>query len=125
MESIAAYFTSNPEAFALFVILSVVMILYFILSKFIKLTIAAIVVFFIVGGINVFSDPAPMPVAMGKTADILIAGGKSLGNRLGDFWRDSKEMAGEAKKMPGEVNDLLDAPVNYGNNNNQGDVKKK
>ena len=111
MESVTAYFAANPESFTLFVILAVVMVLYFILSKFIKLTIAVVLIVFIVGGVNVLKDPAPMPEKIKKTAETFVTGGKQLMNRFGDFWRDSKEMAGEAKKLPGDINKLLDAPV--------------
>jgi hypothetical protein len=124
MESIGAYFAANPDKFTMFAIFVVIMIVYFILSRFIKLTIAVIAIVLVVGGVNLFKNPAPLPEKIKKTAETFIAGGKQLTGRFGDFWKDSKEVASEAKKLPGDINQLLDAPVD-GGTKNKGDAKKK
>ncbi len=108
MEAISAYFSSNPTAFTVLVIFVVIMILYFILSKFIKLAIIFLFVILLVGGVYLFKDPATMSDKIKQTVETLKIGGEEIGDKLSDFWRDTKDLAGKAKKVPGQLNKMLD-----------------
>jgi hypothetical protein len=108
MESVSAYFSSNPAAFTLLTIFVVIMILYFILKKFIKLTIVLLFIILLVGGVYLFKDPATMPGKIKKSVETLKTGGDEIGEKFNKFWEDTKNLAGKAKKAPGELNKMLD-----------------
>jgi uncharacterized protein YjbJ (UPF0337 family) len=124
MESIAAYFAANPEKFTMFAIFIIIMLLYFIMSKLIKMAIVVIAVVLIIGGVNAFKDPAPMSVKVKKTAETFVTGAKQMVGRLGDFWRDSKEVAGEVKKLPGDLNKELNDASDIADKNIRENRKK-
>jgi hypothetical protein len=107
MESISAYFSAHPAAITLLTIFVVVIILYFILKKFIKLTIIVVFIIFLVGGVHLFKDPATMPDKIKKSVETLKTGGEQIGDKLSNFWKDTKNLAGKAKKVPGDINKLL------------------
>lgn len=109
MESISAYFTANPTAFTLLTIVVVLTILYFIISKFIKIAIILLIVILLFGGVTLFKDPASMPDKIKKSVQTFKTGGEQLLEKLTNIRKDSKEIAGKAKKVPGDINKLLDA----------------
>jgi hypothetical protein len=108
MEAISDYMAANPAAATLLTIFVVFMILYFILKKFIKLAIVVIFILLLVGGITLFKDPATMPDKIKSSIDTLKAGKEQIGDKFKNFWADSKELAGKAKKVPGDINQMLD-----------------
>lgn len=124
MESISAYFAADPEKFTIFIFLVVVVLLYSFMSKLIKLAIVIIAAVLIIGGVNAFMDPAPMSVKVKKTTETFIIGAKKMSNRFGDFWRDSKEVAGEMKKLPSDLNKELNAPSGQVDKNIKDNKKK-
>lgn len=108
MESVSAYFAAHPAAFTLLLIFVVIMILYFILKKFIKLTVVLVFIILLVGGINLFKDPATMPDKIKKSVETLKSGGEQIMDKVSNLWRDTKDLAGKAKKVPGDINKMLD-----------------
>lgn len=108
MESVGAYFQANPAAFTLLAISLVVLILYFILSKLIKLAIIVLLVILLGGGAYFFKDPASTSDKIKNSVETFKTGGEAIGNKLSRFWQDTKELAGKAKEVPGEINEMLD-----------------
>ena len=108
MESLSSYFTANPANFTLLAILFAIVILYFILRKFIKLTVILLIVILLAGGVNLLKDPASMPGKIKTTVQTFVAGGEQIWDKFSSLWRDTKDLADKAKRTPGEINKLLD-----------------
>jgi len=108
MESISSYFTAHPTVFTLLAIFAVIMIMYFILSKFIKLTVILLIIILLIGGVNFFKDPASMPDKIKQSFQTFKTGGEQVWDKFSSLWRDTKSMADKAKKAPGDINKLLD-----------------
>ncbi|HPN86380.1 MAG TPA: hypothetical protein PKV11_04865 [Smithella sp.] len=108
MESLSSYFTANPANFTLLAILFAIVILYFILRKFIKLTVILLIVILLAGGVNLLKDPASMPGKIKTTVQTFVAGGEQMWDKFSSLWRDTKDLADKAKRTPGEINKLLD-----------------
>lgn len=121
MESLSSYFTANPANFTLLAILFAIVLLYFILRKFIKLTVILLIVILLAGGVNLLKDPASMPGKIKTTVQTFVAGGEQMWDKLSSLWRDTKDLADKAKKTPGEINKLLNAA----NENVEADSKSK
>jgi len=121
MESLSSYFTANPANFTLLAILFAIVILYFILRKFIKLTVILLIVILLAGGINLLKDPASMPGKIKATVQTFVAGGEQMWDRFSSLWRDTKDLADKAKRTPGEINKLL----NTAKENVEADSKSK
>lgn len=121
MESLSAYFTANPESFTLLAILLVIVLLYFILRKFIIFTVILLILILLVGGVNLFKDPAAMPGKIKKTGETFVAGSQLMWDKFSSMWQDTKELAGKAKQVPGDINKLLDSA----NEDTGGDGKAK
>ncbi len=108
METASSFFSANPAATTLLTVFIVLMLLYFILKKFIKLAIVLIFVILLAGGIYLFKDPATMPEKIKNSVETLKTGGEQIVEKLTSFVSDTKNLAGKAKEVPGDVNDLLD-----------------
>ena len=109
MESVGAYFQANPAAFTMLAIFFVVMILYFILSKLVKLAIIVLLVVLLGGGAYLFKDPASMPDKIKTSVETFKAGSEAIGTKLSRFWQDTGEIGGKIAKFPGEINKQLDS----------------
>jgi uncharacterized membrane protein len=109
MEAISNYFAANPAVVTLLAIFVVLFILYSILKKFITFTV--IIVFFIMltGGIYLFKDPASAPDKIRNGVETLKSGGEQIGEKFGNFWEDTKDLFNKGKKVPGDINRMLDA----------------
>lgn len=121
MESLSSYFTANPANFTLPAILFAIVILYFILKKFIKLTVILLIVLLLAGGVNLLKDPASMPGKIKTTVQTFVAGGEQMWDKFSSLWRDTKDLADKARRTPGEINKLLNAA----NENVEADSKSK
>jgi hypothetical protein len=121
MESLSSYFTANPANFTLLAILFAIVILYFILRKFIKLTVILLIVLLLAGGVNLLKDPASMPGKIKTTVQTFVAGGEQMWDKFSSLWRDTKDLADKARRTPGEINKLLNAA----NENVEADSKSK
>jgi len=108
MESVGAYFQANPAAFTLLAISLVVLILYFILSKLIKLAIIVLLVILLGGGAYFFKDPASTSDKIKKSVETFKTGGEAIGDKLSRFWQDTREIGGKVTKVPGEISKMLD-----------------
>jgi apolipoprotein N-acyltransferase len=109
MESVASFFTEQPAAATLLAVFVVVMILYFILKKFIKLAVVLLFFILLAVGIYLFKDPTTTPEKIATSVETLQTGGKQIGEKLSGLWRDTRELAGKAKEVPADLNDMLDA----------------
>jgi len=109
MEAIAAFFAENPAVFTLLALIFVIVMLYFIFSKLIKLAVILMFVLLLVVGFQLVKDPGGMPEKIKKTVATFKSGGEQIKDKISSFWRDSKSIADKAKTMPKDVNKLLDA----------------
>lgn len=109
METVGAYFQANPAAFTMLAIFLVVMILYFILSKLVKLAIIVFLVVLLGGGAYLFKDPTSMPDKIKISIETFKAGGEAIGNKLSRFWQDTAEIGGKIAEFPREINKQLDS----------------
>ena len=108
MEAVSSYFSANPAAATLLTIFVVIMVLFFILKKFIKLTIVLLFIILLVGGVYLFKDPASMPDKIKQSVETLKSGGEQIGDKFSNFLQDTKNLAGKAKKVPGDLDKMLD-----------------
>jgi hypothetical protein len=108
MESASSFFSANPATATLLAIFVVVMLLFFILKKFLKLAIAIIFVLLLAGGVYLFKDPATMPKKIRESVETLKTGGEQIVEKLSSFASDTKKLAGKAKEVPTDINDMLD-----------------
>ena len=108
MEAASSFFSANPAVATLAAIFIVVMLLFFILKKFLKLAVVLLFVLLLVGGVYLFKDPAAMPEKIRQSVDTLKTGGEQIGDKLRSFVSDTKKLAGKAKEVPADVNDMLD-----------------
>ncbi|MFO7569979.1 MAG: hypothetical protein R6W75_09295 [Smithellaceae bacterium] len=108
MEAISSYFAANPAVVTLLAIFLFLFILYTILKKFIKFAVVLIFVVLLVGGIYLFKDPASMPEKIRTGVETLKAGGEQIGDKFSNFWQDTKELFNKGKKVPGDINRMLD-----------------
>jgi apolipoprotein N-acyltransferase len=108
MESVVSFFSAHPAAATLLAVFVVVMILYFILKKFIKLAVVLLFFILLAGGIYLFKDPTTTPEKIARSVETLQTGGKQIGEKLSGLWRDTRELAGKAKEVPADLNDMLD-----------------
>lgn len=108
MECVYDYFSTHPAAYTLLAIFIVIVILWFVLSKFIKLTILLLFIILLVGGVYLSKDPATMPDKIIKYMETLKSGGEQLVDKVSNFWRDAKDLADKVKKVPDDLNKMLD-----------------
>ena len=108
MEAIADYFAANPAAFTLLAILVAIVILYSIIQKMIKLAIVVIFLVLISGGVYFFKDPGSMPDKIKQSVDTFKNGSEAISDKFSNLWSDTKELGGKMKKVPGDINKLLD-----------------
>lgn len=108
METITEYFSSNPAAFTLLSIFIVIVVLYSIVQKMIKFAIIFVFVVLLAGGVYLFKDPASMPEKIKQSVEMFKNGGSEIGDKFSNLWSDTKNLAGKMKKVPGDINKLLD-----------------
>jgi peptidoglycan hydrolase CwlO-like protein len=108
METISSFFSANPAAATLLAAVIVIMLAYFILKKLLKLAIVLIFVILLAGGIYFFKDPTATPEKIKNSVETLKTGSGQIKDKLSNLWTDTKELAGKAKEVPGDVNDMLD-----------------
>ncbi|MEE9912447.1 MAG: hypothetical protein K4571_12060 [Deltaproteobacteria bacterium] len=108
MDSVSAYFSSNPAAFTLLAIFVIVLMLFFILKKFLKLTIVFLFIVLLAAGIYLFSDPAAMPDKIKQSVENFKSGSEQIGDKFSNLFEDSKKLAGKAKDVPMDLNKMLD-----------------
>lgn len=109
MESIAAYFTENPVVFTLLTVFVVIAVLYFILSKMIKLAMIVIFIILLFVGTQLFQSQGSMPDKIKKTVGTFKTGGEQIKDKFSSIWQDTKGIADKAKTVPKDINKLLDA----------------
>ena len=108
MEAVTDYLSANPIVVTLLFLFIVLFLLYCVLKKFLKFTIVLIFVFLLVGGVYLFKDPGTAPDKIKTATETIKAGGEQIVEKFSSFWDDTKELAGKAKKVPGDINRMLD-----------------
>ena len=109
MEAISDFFASNPAAFTLLAILVAVVVLYSIIKKMIKLAIVILFIVLVFGGVYFFKDPGGMPDKIKQSVATFKAGSEAISDKFSSLWSDTKELGGKMKKVPGDINKMLDA----------------
>ncbi|MDD4091581.1 MAG: hypothetical protein PHQ63_03395 [Smithellaceae bacterium] len=107
MDALFSFFTAHPTVFTLLTIFIIIAILYFILSKFIKLAVLLLIVILLAGGANLLSDPASMPGKIKQNAQTFITGGKQIWHTVSGLWKDANDIADRVQKAPEEINASL------------------
>ena len=107
MDEIVNYISAHPAVITLLVVVVVITLLYFILKPFIKLLLVALFVLMAVGGYYYFKEPDKTAQKVKISIDTLQAGTDEITDKCKNFYRDTKELFGKAKKVPGDINKLL------------------
>ena len=100
MDALFGYFTAHPTVFTLLTIFVVIVILYFILSKFIKLAVLLLIVILLAGGANLLKDPASMPGKIKQNVQTFVTGGEQIWRKVSGLWKDANDIADRVKKAP-------------------------
>ncbi len=108
MEVVSEYLTANPTVVTLLALFIVLFLLYCILKKFLKFAIVVIFILLLVGGVYLFKDPSSAPDKIKIATETIKTGGEQIVEKFANFWEDTKELAGKAKKVPGDINKMLD-----------------
>lgn len=125
MDAFFGYFTAHPTVFTLLTIFIVIAILYFILSKFIKLAVLLLIVILLAGGANLLKDPASMPGKIKQNVQTFVTGGEQIWHAVSSLWKDANDVADRVKKAPEEINSSLKtAQEKTGKSSDPGDKKK-
>lgn len=126
MDALFGYFAAHPTVFTLLAIFMVIAILYFILSKFIKLAILLLIVILLAGGVNLLKDPASMPGKIKQNVQTFVTGGEQIWHKVSGLWKDASDIADRVKKAPEEINSSLKtAQDKTGKSADPGDKKKE
>ncbi|HOD63350.1 MAG TPA: hypothetical protein PLA30_03190 [Smithellaceae bacterium] len=125
MDALFGYFTAHPTVFTLLTIFVVIVILYFILSKFIKLAVLLLIVILLAGGANLLKDPASMPGKIKQNVQTFVTGGEQIWRKVSGLWKDANDIADRVKKAPEEINaSMKKAPEKTGRSGDSGERKK-
>ena len=108
MDAVSSYFSANPAAFTLITICVVILMLFFILKKFLKLTIVFLFIVLLAIGVYFFKDPASMPDKIKQSVENFKSGGEKIGDTFSNFFDDTKRLTSKAKEVPSDLNKLLD-----------------
>jgi Ca2+/Na+ antiporter len=107
MDTIVNYISAHPSVITMFVIFVVIVILYFIFKQFIKLLLVALVILMAVSGYYYLKEPDKTAERIKQSIDTFQAGTDEITDKWKNFYRDTKELFNEAKKVPGDINRLL------------------
>jgi hypothetical protein len=107
MDEIVNYISAHPAVIALLVILVVITLLYFVLKQFFKLLLVALFVLMAVGGYYYFKEPDKTALRIKQSIDTLQSGTDEITDKCKNFYRDTRELFSKAKKVPGDINRLL------------------
>jgi hypothetical protein len=107
MDEIVNYISTHPAVITLLVVFVVIILLYFILKQFIKLFLVALFVLMAVGGYYYFQEPDKTAQRIKHSVDTLQAGTDEITNKFKNFYRDTGELFSKGKKVPGDINRLL------------------
>ncbi len=109
MDALFSYLSAHPTIFTLLTIFVIIAVLYFILSKFIKLAVLLLIVILLAGGANLLSDPASMPGKIKQNVQTFITGGKQIWHTVSGLWKDANDIADRVQKAPEEIQSSLKA----------------
>ena len=110
MDTIVNYISAHPSVITLLVIFVVLMLLYFILKQFIKMLLVALVILMAVGGYYYFKDSDKTSERIKQSIQTFQTGTDEITVKCKNFYRDTKELFSKAKKVPGDINRLLQDP---------------
>lgn len=108
MDIIIDYMSAHPAAITLIVILVVIFLLYLILKQLIKFFLVVLFVLMAVGGFYYFKDSDKTAEKIKNSVDTIQAGTDEIADKCKNFYRDTKDLFNRAKKVPGEINALLE-----------------
>ena len=107
MDAIIDYISAHPSVITLLVIFVVIMLLYFVFKQFIKLLMVALFILMAVGGYYYFKEPDKTAARIKQSIDTVQAGTDEITDKFKNFFRDTKELFNKGKKVPGDINRLL------------------
>lgn len=107
MDAITDYISAHPAVITLLVVFVVIILLYFILKQFIKLLLVVLFILMAFGGYYYFKEPDKTAERIKQSVDTLQAGTDEITNKCKNFYRDTKELFNKGKKVPGDINRLL------------------
>ena len=108
MDIITDYMAAHPAAITLAVIFVVIFLLYLIMKQFIKFFLVVLLVLMAAGGFYYFKDSDKTAEKIKNSVDSFQAGTVEISEKCSNFFRDTKDLFGKAKEVPGDINKLLD-----------------
>jgi hypothetical protein len=99
MEAITGFFTENPTAFKVMIIIVMIVVGYFIFKQFLKLSLVLLLIVLAGAGYHYYNNPQKMSEDVQK-----LNSGKE---KMKNFYKDSKELIHKTTKVPGDINKLL------------------
>lgn len=110
MDTIINYISAHPSVITVLVIFVVIVILYFIFKQFIKLLLIVLFILMAVGGYHYFKEPDKTAEKIKQSIETFQTGTDEITDKCKNFYRDTKELFNKAKKVPGDINRLLQDP---------------
>ncbi|MGV8058577.1 MAG: hypothetical protein AB2L12_11205 [Smithellaceae bacterium] len=107
MDTVMEYLSAHPAILKALVIFAIIVILYFIFKQFIKLALVLLIIVIAAAGYYYFQDPKKMSAKFKESIDTVQSGSEQVLKKSKSFYKDSKELIDQTKKMPGDVNRLL------------------
>ena len=110
MDTIVNYISAHPSVITMLVIFVVIVILYFIFKQFIKLLLIIVFILMAVGGYYYLKEPDKTAEKIKQSIETFQTGTDEITDKCNNFYRDTKELFNKAKKVPGDINRLLQDP---------------
>lgn len=107
MDTVTNYISAHPSVITLLVIFVVIILIYFVLKQFIKLLVVMLIILMAAGGYYFFKEPDKTTERIKQSIDTLQSGTDEIADKCKNFFRDTKELFNKGKKVPGEINRLL------------------
>jgi glucan phosphoethanolaminetransferase (alkaline phosphatase superfamily) len=112
MDAIMEYLSSHPAILTALVIFAVIIILYFIFKRFVKLVLVLLLIALAAAGYYYFQNPNKMSEKIKESIGSVKSGTDKVVEKSKSFYKDSKELIDKTKEVPGDVNRLLKGEEN-------------
>jgi glucan phosphoethanolaminetransferase (alkaline phosphatase superfamily) len=107
MDTITGYLSAHPAILTMIVIFAVIIILYFVFKQFIKLALILLLIALAFAAYYYVQDPNKMTEKVTKSIETVKSGTGTVVEKSKSMYKDSKELADKATKVPRDINKLL------------------
>ncbi|HDQ03691.1 MAG TPA: hypothetical protein ENN23_03845 [Deltaproteobacteria bacterium] len=104
MNAVSGFISEHPAVLIMVIAFILIILLYFVFKKLIQVILVILLVVFAVGGFFFIKDPENIR----KTVDTLSAGMSDISEKSKNMYTDLKDIFKKGKKVPGEINRMLD-----------------